>query len=394
MSLDEFRLATRSWLDQHCPDSMRTPIPDGELVWGASKVEFVNDDQRSWFNAMRDKGWFCPDWPVEYGGGGLDPAHMKVLEQEMKALGCRPAQINLGIWMLGPVLLEHGTEEQKQRFLTPMARGEVRWCQGFSEPNAGSDLASIRTFAEDKGDYYEINGAKIWTSYGDKSDMMYGVFRTDKSVKHAGISLFVLDMKSPGITVRPIDLIAGKSAFCEVFFDKVKVPKENLIGKVNEGWALAKQLLQHERISMSKFGEFTLPNHYSLLPAIKEYLQRDNVSIDSCLPQQAVAAMMDEAAFNLTAQRMKDEMIARQHNPGLVSIMKLVHTEQEKVKFELLLDLLGYNALGQAGEPFSEQQLGLTKSWLTSFTTTIAGGSSEIQLNLIAKRVLQLPDAK
>lgn len=296
--------------------------------------------------------------------------------------------------MLGPVLLEYGTQEQKERFLPPMARGEVRWCQGFSEPNAGSDLASIKTFAEDKGDHYEVNGSKIWTSYGDKSDMMYGVFRTDKSVKHAGISLLVLDMKSPGITVRPIDLIAGKSNFCEVFFDKVKVPKENLIGKVNEGWALAKKLLQYERISMSKFGEFTLPNNYSLLPAIKTYMDQRSANIDAALPQQAVAAIMDEAAFNHTAQRMKDEIIARQHNPGLISIMKLVHTELEKRKFEILLDLLGVDALGQTGKPFSNAQLGLTTSWLNSFTTTIAGGSSEIQLNLIAKRILQLPDPK
>lgn len=394
MSLDNFRQETRQWLEDNCPESMRTPIPEGHLVWGGSKVEFVHSDQELWFNAMRDKGWFCPDWPEEYGGAGLDPAHQKVLEQELKRLRCRPAQINLGIWMLGPVLLKYGTAEQKARFLPPMARGEVRWCQGFSEPNAGSDLASLKTFAEDKGDHYEVNGAKIWTSYGDKSDMMYGVFRTDKSVKHAGISLLVLDMQSPGITVRPIDLIAGKSNFCEVFFDKVKVPKENLIGKVNEGWTLAKQLLQYERISMSKFGEFTLPNHFSLLPAIKTFIEQRSSSIEAALPQQAIAAMMDEAAFNHTAQRMKDEMIARQPNPGLMSIMKLVHTEQEKRKFELLLDLLGVDALGQSGAPFAEAQLGLTTSWLNSFTTTIAGGSSEIQLNLIAKRTLQLPDPK
>ncbi len=394
MSLEVFREETRRWLLENCPDSMRTPIPEGHLVWGASQVEFTSLDQEQWFNAMRDKGWFCPDWPAEFGGGGLDAAHQKVLEQELKRLKCRPAQINLGIWMLGPVLLEYGTQEQKERFLPPMARGEVRWCQGFSEPNAGSDLASIKTFAEDKGDHYEVNGSKIWTSYGDKSDMMYGVFRTDKSVKHAGISLLVLDMKSPGITVRPIDLIAGKSNFCEVFFDKVKVPKENLIGKVNEGWALAKKLLQYERISMSKFGEFTLPNNYSLLPAIKTYMDQRSANIDAALPQQAVAAIMDEAAFNHTAQRMKDEIIARQHNPGLISIMKLVHTELEKRKFEILLDLLGVDALGQTGKPFSNAQLGLTTSWLNSFTTTIAGGSSEIQLNLIAKRILQLPDPK
>ncbi|MDN3653454.1 acyl-CoA dehydrogenase family protein [Thalassotalea ponticola] len=395
MSIETFQQQTRAWLEQHCPPSMRTPIPDGELVWGGSHIEFVNEDQQRWFEAMRDKGWFCPAWPKEYGGGGLSAEQVKVLENEMRRLGCRPPQINLGIWMLGPVLLEHGSEQQKQRFLTPMAQGKVRWCQGFSEPNAGSDLANIRTTAEDMGDHYLVNGSKIWTSYGDKSDMMYGVFRTDKSAsKHAGISLLVLDMNSEGITVRPIDLIAGKSAFCEVFFDNVKVPKDHLIGEQNNGWTLAKQLLQHERMAMSKFGEFTLPTHFPLAPAINQYMDDAQVGKDNALVQQAVACMMEEEAFHLTSQRMKDEMIARQHNPGLMSIMKLVHTEQEKVKFELLLDLYGFNALGESGSPFSDNELLMTKGWLNSFTQTIAGGSSEIQLNVIAKRVLELPDSK
>lgn len=395
MSIDAFREETRAWLEANCPPSMRTPIPDGELVWGGSKVEFVNQDQEQWFNAMRDKGWFCPAWPAEYGGGGLDPSQLKVLETEMRRLGCRPPQINLGIWMLGPVLLEHGTEEQKQRLLTPMTRGEVRWCQGFSEPNAGSDLANIKTFAEDCGDHYLVSGSKIWTSYGDKSDMMYGVFRTSKTgPKQAGISLLVLDMNAQGVTVKPIDLISGKSSFCEVFFDKVKVPKTDLIGEENKGWALAKQLLQHERLAMSKFGEFTLPTHFPVMPAIKAYLEEQEVSIEAALPQKAIACLMEEEAFNLTAQRMKDEMIARQHNPNLMSIMKLVHTEQEKVKFETFLDLMGLNGLGNSGDAFTSQQLAITKGWLNSFTQTIAGGSSEIQLNVIAKRVLELPEAK
>ncbi|WP_371185604.1 acyl-CoA dehydrogenase family protein [Thalassotalea maritima] len=395
MSIEQFQQETRAWLEANCPPAMRTPIPDGELVWGGSQVEFVNEEQRQWFNAMRDKNWFCPAWPTEYGGGGLDAKQVKVLETEMRRLGCRPPQINLGIWMLGPVVLEHGTEEQKAKFLTPMTRGEVRWCQGFSEPNAGSDLANIRTTAERQGDHYVINGSKIWTSYGDKSDMMYGVFRTRKSdSKHDGISLLVLDMNSPGVTVRPIDLIAGKSAFCEVFFDNVKVPADHLIGEEHKGWALAKQLLQHERMAMSKFGEFTLPTHFSLKPAIGQYMQDIGASKDSGLVQEAVACMMEEEAFHVTSQRMKDEMIARQHNPGLLSIMKLLHTEQEKQKFELLLDLAGFNGLGHQGDGYSERQIAMTKAWLNSFTQTIAGGSSEIQLNVIAKRVLGLPDGK
>lgn len=393
-ALDTFREETRAWLDANCPMSLRTPTPDGELVWGGSNVAFKNEDQRLWFEQMRDKGWFCPDWPAKYGGGGLTPKEVKVLEGEIRRMRCRPPQINLGIWMLGPVLLEFGTEEQKKRLLTPMTRGEIRWCQGFSEPNAGSDLANIRTTARDEGDHFVVNGSKIWTSYGDKSDWMYALVRTDSDApKHAGISLIVLDMHAEGVEARPIDLIAGKSSFCEVFFDNVKVPKENLIGPLNGGWALAKKLLQHERSAMSKFGEFSLPTHFHLMPLIREYLSDSDAPSDITLKARAQACAMDEQAYSLTVQRMGEEMLAGQNVSGVMSIMKLVHTEQEKVKFELLLDAMGYRALGWEGDEFNDQELAITKAWLNSFAQTIAGGASEVQLNVIAKRVLELPDA-
>ena len=168
-AIEQFREQTRRWLEANCPPSQRKAIPEGELVWGGREVAFAGDDARVWFERMRDKGWFCPDWPVEYGGGGLSPEYNAVLESELRRLKCRPPQINLGIWMLGPVLLEFGTEEQKKALLTPMTRGEVRWCQGFSEPNAGSVLASLKTSARDAGDHFVVDGSKIWTSYGDKS---------------------------------------------------------------------------------------------------------------------------------------------------------------------------------------------------------------------------------
>jgi len=253
-TLEDFRRETRAWLEANCPPSMRTAMPDGELVWGGRTVEFKHEDQRLWFERMRDKGWFCPDWPAEYGGGGLTQEQNAVLEAEMRRLHCRPPQINLGIWMLGPVVLEFGTEEQKRALLPPMARGEVRWCQGFSEPNAGSDLASLKTSAVEAGDHFVVNGTKIWTSYGDKSDWMYMLVRTDPvAPKQQGISLLVVDMSSPGIQAQPIDLISGKSSFCQVFFDNVQVPRHQLIGPLNGGWTLAKALLQHERRAMSKF---------------------------------------------------------------------------------------------------------------------------------------------
>ncbi|MNQ08784.1 Glutaryl-CoA dehydrogenase [compost metagenome] len=394
-AIDDFRQETRAWLEANCPHSLRTPTPEGELVWGGSKIEFSSEDQRLWFERMRDKGWFCPDWPREYGGGGLSPAELAVLESELRRLKCRPPQINLGIWMLGPVLLEYGSEEQKRALLPPMARGEIRWCQGFSEPNAGSDLASLKTSARDEGDHFVVNGTKIWTSYGDKSDWMYALVRTDaKAPKHLGISLIVLDMRSPGISVSPIDLISGKSAFCQVFFDNVKVPKSQLIGPLNGGWTLGKSLLQHERKAMSKFGETSLPNHFHLLPLLERYLPEPRSAADQALRARALACAMDEHAYALTVQRMGEEARSRQDVSGLMAIMKLVHSEQDREKFEILLDALGYHALGWEGEAFTDEELAITRAWLNGFALTIAGGASEVQLNVIAKRVLGLPDAK
>ena len=391
---DRFRQATRQWLEANCPPSLRTPTPDGEIVWGGRQVDFPSEDARLWFERMRDKGWFCPQWPSEYGGGGLSAEYNAVLESELRRLKCRPAQINLGIWMLGPVLLEFGSEAQKQALLPPMCRGEVRWCQGFSEPNAGSDLASLKTSAVADGDDFVINGTKIWTSYGDKSDWMYALVRTDpKAPKHQGISLIVLDMKSPGVSVSPIDLISGKSAFCQVFFDNVRVPQSQLIGPLNGGWNLGKSLLQHERKAMSKFGEFSLPTHFHLLPLIERYLPDSQAPDDQALRARAQACAMNEQAYNLTVQRMGEEARAGLDISAIMAIMKLVHTEQERDKFEILLDALGYRALGVEGEPFSGQELAITRGWLNSYALTISGGSSEVQLNVIAKRVLNLPSA-
>ena len=393
--LDGFRVEVRDWLESNCPMSMRTPTPDGELVWGGKNLTFSCDDQRLWFERMRDKNWFCPTWAKEYGGAGLSSKENSILEKEMRKIKCRPAQINLGIWMLGPVLLQHGTEQQKQQFLQPMTRGEVRWCQGFSEPNAGSDLASLRTSAVDMGDHYLVNGSKIWTSYGDKSDWMYALVRTDpKASKHQGISLLLLDMHAQGVKTAPIHLISGKSSFCEVFFDNVRVPKDNLIGEINKGWNLAKELLQHERSAMSKFGEFQLPTHFDLMSLVNEYMPAPYSASDQTLLNKVVDADMQEHAYNLTVQRLTQEMQAGINNFGLMSIMKLVHTEQEIVKFELLLDAMGYRALGWEDDNFSEQEQTINRTWLNSFSQTIAGGSSEVQLNVIAKRVLQLPENK
>lgn len=394
-TIEQFRHETRAWLDANCPLSMRTAMAEGEVVWGASQPQFPSEDARLWFERMRDKRWFCPEWPEEYGGAGLSEEQLAVLESEMRRLKCRPPQINLGIWMLGPVLLAFGSEAQKRTLLPPMARGEVRWCQGFSEPNAGSDLASLKMAARDAGDHFVVDGSKIWTSYGDKSDWMYALVRTNPAApKHEGISLIVLDMRSPGVKAVPIDLISGKSAFCQVFFDAVKVPKHQLIGPLNGGWNLAKYLLQHERKAMSKFGEISLPSHFHLLTLLREYLPRPQTPGEHAVHARAVACAMNEHAYGLTVQRMTEEARSGDDVSGLMSIMKLVHTEQERDKFEVLLDAMGGHAFGWQSEAFSEQQQAITRAWLNSYALTISGGASEVQLNVIAKRVLGLPDAK
>ncbi|MEP6588479.1 MAG: acyl-CoA dehydrogenase family protein [Polaromonas sp.] len=390
---ENFRAETRAWLEANCPPAMRQPLTQEQIVWSGSKVTFGNEDQRVWFERMRDRGWFAPDWPAELGGGGLSPKQARIVEQEMLRLACRPPQFNLGVWMLGPVLLELGTEEQKREHLPPMMEGRMRWCQGFSEPNAGSDLASLKTSArvDENGDFV-VNGSKIWTSYGDQADWMYALVRTDTTVKkQEGISFILIDMKSPGITVKPIELISGKSSFCEVFFDDVRVPARQLVGPLNGGWTVAKKLLQHERAAMSKFSEGAAPSHDALAVARPYLYDEDGTLLEPVWRDRLAALLMDSHAFSLTHQRVKEEGMARLDISGPASIMKLVQTEQEVAKYELLMQLMGQRGLSWEGDEFSRDEHDICRLWLLAKTYTISGGSSEVQLNIIAKRVLGLP---
>lgn len=394
--LETFKQEVSRWLEENCPASMRRPIVSEEMVWGSSKLQFLNEDQRLWFERMRDRGWFAPSWPREYGGGGLSPKEARILETEMARLGCRQPQYNLGVWMLGPVLVEVGTHEQKLEHLVPMMRGEQRWCQGFSEPNAGSDLASLKTSAkrvtDEQGEAYIVNGGKIWTSDGDKGDWMYALVRTDSSSKkQEGISFLLIDMKSPGVTVKPIELISGKSSFCQVFFDNVRVPVRQLVGKEGEGWALAKKLLQHERAAMSKFTEGGAPSHDAVKTALPYMVDEQGQVNDPALRDKLAGVLMDAQAFALTHRRVTEKALARQDISGPSSIMKLVQTEQEVAKYELLEQAMGLRGLGWEGDDFSADELDVCRAWLRSKSYTIAGGSTEVQLNIIAKRVLELP---
>jgi len=391
--LPAFRQAARAWLEQNCPPEMRTAAAgDDDICWGGRKVRFRSDAQRVWLERMAEKGWTVPEWPVEYGGGGLSRAQADVLREEMRALGCRAPLQSFGIWMLGPALLAYGTEEQKRRHLPPIARGEIRWCQGYSEPNAGSDLASLQTRAEDRGDHYVVNGQKVWTSYADQADWVFCLVRTDPAArKHEGISFVLFDMDTPGVSTRPITLISGKSPFCETFFDDVRVEKSNLVGTPNRGWTIAKYLLTHERDMIGAMGERASPPALGAFAAGAIGLDRDGRLDDPALRADAARFEIDELAFRLTLERAGELAGAGRAHAGFSSVLKYYGAELNKRRYELLMACAGSDGLEWEGARSGDGQL--ARSWLRSKANSIEGGTSEIQLNVIAKRILDLPGA-
>jgi alkylation response protein AidB-like acyl-CoA dehydrogenase len=334
-----------------------------------------------------------PTWPKRYGGGGLSAAEARALEEEMRRLNCRSPLQSFGIWMLGPVLLDEGTETQKQEHLPKIARGEIRWCQGYSEPEAGSDLAGLKTRAVLQGEHFLVNGHKIWTSFANFADWIFCLVRTDPlAKKHDGISFILIDMNDLGVRTRPIRLISGASPFCETFIENVRVPAGNLVGKLNDGWTIAKKLLEHERKMIASIGERQRGAERSLSQLARTYTgERDGTLADAVLRDRIAQQEMDTRAFRLTQRRAAEE--AKDGSPGPASAMfKYYGTELNKRKFELLLQCAGTQALGWEGEGFAADELRLAREWLRSKANSIEGGTSEIQLNIIAKRVLGLPD--
>jgi alkylation response protein AidB-like acyl-CoA dehydrogenase len=395
-ALEQFRQETRTWLEENCPPSMRTPMPEEETVWGGRNATYPNPDSKLWLDRMASRGWTAPTWPKEYGGGGLSKEESRVLQQELRRIKARPALSSFGIWMLGPALLEFANEEQKKEHLPKIVRGEIRWCQGYSEPGAGSDLAGLQTKCEDKGDHYLVNGQKIWTSYADKADWIFCLVRTDPTKKHEGISFLLFDMMSPGVEARPITMISGASPFCETFFTDVKVPKKNLVGELNKGWTIAKRLLQHERemISGMGLGGVGAGGGIGTLEQVaKDYFGETDGKIASpSLRDRITRQKMDSKAFALTMMRSAEEAKAGQGPGAASSIFKYYGTELNKRRYELLLELMGTQALGWEGDGFNDGEINVTRSWLRSKGNSIEGGTSEIQLNVVSKRVLGLPD--
>ncbi len=390
--LDDFRAETRAWLEANCPASMRTPMPGDETPWAGRKGTFKNPDSKIWLDLMAAKGWTAPTWPKAYGGGGLSRGEAKVLEQEMGRIKARPPLFSFGLWMLGPVLLEYATEEQKLAHLPKIVTGEIRWCQGYSEPGAGSDLASLQTRAEDKGDHYLVNGQKVWTSYADQADWIFCLVRTDTTVKHEGISFLLFDMTTQGVEPRPIKLISGESPFCETFFTDVKVPKAQLVGKLNGGWEIAKRLLQYERQNISSGGFGGAAGLELEQVALSHVGEVDGKIADGDLRARIAAHKMDAKAFALTVRRVEAESKAGGTISPATSIIKYAAATLNQHKYELLVEAMGHQGLGWEGEGFAKRELIETRGWLRSKGNSIEGGTSEINLNVVAKRVLGLLD--
>lgn len=388
--LEQFRRETRAWLEENCPQSMRSPATrDDDRCWGGRNWVFKSEDQRLWLERMAGRGWTAPDWPREYGGGGLSKEEVKVLREEMARIKARSPLDSFGIWMIGPAILKFGSEKLKQQHLPPIVRGEIRWCQGYSEPNAGSDLAGLQTRAEDRGDHFIVNGQKIWTSYADKADWMFCLVRTDPSVKkQLGISLVLFDMTTPGVTTRPIKLISGSSPFCETFLENVRVEKDQVVGEVNQGWTIAKYLLTHERemiggMGRTAAGQKTLAQH-----AVDGIGLQNGRLADDFLRTEVARWDLDAKAFELTAERVTDEAKAGQGVGNASAMLKYYGTELNKRRQELMVALYGSDALVFEGQAWDEGAL--PRQWLRSKGNSIEGGTSEVQLNVISRNILGL----
>ncbi len=383
--LEAFRAEIRAWIEANCPAEMRTPVQSEEdICWGGRNFVFKSAAQKAWMEVCAAKGYTVPDWPVAYGGAGMSPAEAKIWREEMTRAGARPPLSSFGIWMLGPALLKFGTEEQKVHYLGQVARGEIRWCQGYSEPGSGSDLVSLQTYGEDKGEHWLVNGQKIWTSYADKADWIFCLVRTDKTNVYQGISFLLFDMTTPGVTTKPIKLISGNSPFCETFFDNVKVPKSQIVGQLNRGWDVAKYLLGHERemISGAGGGEQT--------STIGKVLTRNGLD-DPMLRAELAAFDIDALAFAAMGEKFLDEIKVGKAHPAQPNMMKYAGTELNKRRHELLMAAGGSTAL----EWESEETRGgaPSRSWLRTKANSIEGGTSEVMLNVVAKRILELPGA-
>ena len=391
--LDAFRESTREWVATNLPEGLKGRVLGMEGETEAS----LGADLQTWRQRLADKGWGAPTWPTQYGGAGLSHPEAKVVGQEIaKAGGFNPIPLlaGMGVTMVGPTVLEYGTDDQKQRHLPGIASGEVRWCLGLSEPNAGSDLASLATKAVDDGDCFVLNGSKIWTSGADISQWCGAVVRTDNNVKKRdGISFVMLPMDQAGVTTKPIKLISGSSPFCETFFNDARADKADLLGDLNDGWSVVKRLLQHERQSQTTSGGRETEKE-SLADIAKKYVgeEADGRLADADLRQRIASHLMDAKAHSLTVGRITAEAKGKVEVSAAASILKNSATNVSQTKSELMLEIMCNQGIGWEGNQFSPDELEQVRDWLWGKAISIYGGSAEVQKNIISKNILGLPE--
>lgn len=390
MNLDTFRAETREWLEANCPQSMR----NNPFHFEDAHEVYSTDDAVVWRDRMAAKGWTAPTWPKAYGGGGMDYDTHRVFQEEMAAIKALPGATGMGLAMIGPTLMEYGTEEQRQRHIPKIVTGEVTWCQGYSEPGSGSDLASLQTKAVLKDGKFVLNGQKIWTSGAQHADWMFALVRTDpNAAKHDGISFVLLDMHQSGVTIKPIPLISGSSPFCETFFDDAVALEKDLVSELNKGWSVGKRLLQYERSAApSRAKKKGKPaNPYAL--TAKEYIgEIDGKIADSEAREKIVKQTMLEKSMQLTVKRVFEESKSGKAPGATTSIFKLVGSTISKESSALQSELRGTAGVGWEGDSFTEKELDACRGWLRDRAVTIYGGTNEVQMNIISKRVLGLPD--
>jgi alkylation response protein AidB-like acyl-CoA dehydrogenase len=371
---DEFRTVVRNFIEKNYPPELRNP--PRRLHYKDSKI---------WYQILSRKGWLCPNWPTEFGGMGISASKQLIFLEEKERHGCTRLN-DMGMTMLGPLLIRHGTKEQQDHFLPKILTGEHIWCQGYSEPNAGSDLASLRTSAVLDGVEWVVNGQKIWTSLAMDANWIFLLVRTDRQAKKQdGISFLLVPMDAPGITVRPIPNIDMGEEFCETFFDNVRVPKGNLVGRINQGWTMAKNLLGFERI-----GSGSPRQSAYALARLKMLAERVGVWDDDVFQDRYTRLRLDLEDHKTLYQEFVDQVRRGEQLGPDVSMLKIHQTELYQRITELMLEVSG--EYGAAFGPMDgNRELNPAGMFLQSRPATIYAGSNEIQRNILAKNVLDLP---
>jgi alkylation response protein AidB-like acyl-CoA dehydrogenase len=379
----QFRDAVRAWLKANVPPAWTHSLKDPE------SKRAHRDYLRAWQRKLFDGGWAGLSWPKEHGGRGATIIEQSIFQEELAMVGAPDRLGVIGEGLVGPTIISVGTEAQKQQFLKPMLMGDHIWCQGFSEPNAGSDLASLNTRAVIDGDHYVVNGQKIWTSFGHVANWCMLIVRTDPTApKHKGLTCLLVDMKSPGVTVRPLKMMTGDSEFNELFFTDVRVPVANVLGAVNEGWGVALTALGNERANLGTPLYLMFKRDFDLLLARAKTIHRHGrpITEDPIVRQKLAQAHLELEVFRLNSLRTLSGM-SNAHAPGPEgSILKLFWSEMNQRNTQLYLEVLGL--AGQSWD-FDEGRWGF--NYLRARGNTIEAGTSEIQRNIIAQRVLGLP---